>query len=48
MHRDFVVHTDVKELVSKFVEAASEAAGVAEAKLASLSSLCRGDKSARS
>ncbi|MCC6024519.1 MAG: ATP-binding protein, partial [Thaumarchaeota archaeon] len=36
MHRDFVVHTDVKELVSKFVEAASEAAGVAEAKLASL------------
>jgi KaiC/GvpD/RAD55 family RecA-like ATPase len=36
MHKDFVVHTDIKELVSKFVEAASEAAGVAEAKLASL------------
>jgi hypothetical protein len=36
MHKDFVVHTDVKELVSKFIEAASEAAGVAEAKLASL------------
>jgi energy-coupling factor transporter ATP-binding protein EcfA2 len=36
MHKDFVVHTDVKELVNKFVEAASEAAGVAEAKLASL------------
>jgi Cdc6-like AAA superfamily ATPase len=36
MHRDFVVHTDVKELVSKFVEAASEAVGVAQLKLATL------------
>jgi hypothetical protein len=36
MHKEFIVHTDIKELVSKFVEAASEAAGVAEAKLASL------------
>jgi hypothetical protein len=36
MHKDFIVHADVKELVSKFVEAASEAAGMAEAKLASL------------
>ena len=36
MHKDFIVHTDVKDLVSRFVEAASEATGVAEAKLASL------------
>jgi KaiC/GvpD/RAD55 family RecA-like ATPase len=36
MHKDFIVHTDVKELVNRFVEAAAEAAGVAEAKLASL------------
>ena len=36
MHKDFIVHTDVKDLVGRFVEAASEAAGVAEAKLASL------------
>jgi hypothetical protein len=36
MHKEFIVHTDVKELTSKFVEAAAEAAGVAEAKLASL------------
>jgi hypothetical protein len=36
MHKDFIVHTDVKELLNKFVEAAAEAAGVAEAKLASL------------
>jgi energy-coupling factor transporter ATP-binding protein EcfA2 len=36
MHKEFIVHRDIKELVGKFVEAASEAAGVAEAKLASL------------
>jgi len=36
MYKDFVVHMDVKELVSKFVEAASEAVGVAQLKLATL------------
>jgi hypothetical protein len=36
MRRDFVVCTDVKELVEKFAEAASEAIGVAQLKLAIL------------
>ena len=36
MHKDFIVHTEVKELVGKFAEAALEATGIAEAKLASL------------
>jgi hypothetical protein len=36
MHRGFVARTDVGELVSKFAEAASEAVGVAEVKLATL------------
>jgi hypothetical protein len=36
MRRDFVVRTDVKELVEKFAEAASEAIGVAQLKLATL------------
>jgi len=36
MRRDFVAHTDVKELVEKFAEAASEAIGVAQLKLATL------------
>jgi KaiC/GvpD/RAD55 family RecA-like ATPase len=36
MHKDFIIHTEVKELVGKFAEAALEATGIAEAKLASL------------
>jgi hypothetical protein len=36
MRKDFVAHTDVKELVDKFAEAASEAIGVAQLKLATL------------
>jgi hypothetical protein len=36
MRRDFVVRTDVKELVEKFAKAASEAIGVAQLKLATL------------
>ena len=36
MRRDFVVRTDVKELVEKFAEAASEAIEVAQLKLATL------------
>jgi len=36
LRRDFVVRTDVKELVEKFAEAASEAIGVAQLKLATL------------
>ena len=36
MRKDFIIHTEVKDLVKKFAEAALEAAGVAEAKLASL------------
>jgi energy-coupling factor transporter ATP-binding protein EcfA2 len=34
--RDFIAHTEVKELVDKFAEAASEAIGVAQLKLATL------------
>jgi GTPase SAR1 family protein len=36
MRRDFIARTDVKELVGKFAEAASEAIGVAQLKLATL------------
>jgi hypothetical protein len=36
MRRDFVVRTDVRELVEKFAEATSEAIGVAQLKLATL------------
>jgi hypothetical protein len=36
MRKDFIVHTKAKDLVKKFAEAALEAAGIAEAKLASL------------
>jgi hypothetical protein len=36
IHKDFIANTDVKELVSKLVEAASEAVGVAEVRLATL------------
>ena len=36
MRRDFAARTDVKELMEKFVEAASEAVGVVELKLATL------------
>jgi hypothetical protein len=36
MRKDFVAHTDVKEVVDKFAEAAAEAVGVAEVKLATL------------
>jgi len=36
LRREFVARTDVKELVEKFVEAASEAVGVAQLKLATL------------
>jgi len=36
LRRDFVVRTDVKELVERFAEAASEAIGVAQLKLATL------------
>jgi len=36
MRRDFIAHTDVRELVGKFAEAASEAIGVAQLKLATL------------
>jgi hypothetical protein len=36
MRKDFVAHTDVKEVAKKFAEAAAEAVGVAEVKLATL------------
>jgi len=36
MRKEFVAHTDVKELVDKFAEAAAEAVGVAQLKLATL------------
>jgi hypothetical protein len=36
MRRDFTAHTDVKELVKKFAEAAAEAVGIAEVRLATL------------
>jgi energy-coupling factor transporter ATP-binding protein EcfA2 len=36
MRKEFVAHTEVKELVDKFAEAASEAIGVAQLKLATL------------
>jgi KaiC/GvpD/RAD55 family RecA-like ATPase len=36
MRKDFIAHTDVKEVVDKFAEAASEAVGVAQLKLATL------------
>jgi hypothetical protein len=36
MRKDFIAHTDVKELVDKFAEAASEVVGVAQLKLATL------------
>jgi hypothetical protein len=36
MHREFIAHTDAGELVKRLTEAASEAVGVAEAKLATL------------
>ena len=36
MRRDFIAHTDVEELVKKFAEAATEAIGIAEMKLATL------------
>jgi energy-coupling factor transporter ATP-binding protein EcfA2 len=36
MRKDFVAHTDVKEVVDKFSEAASEAVGLAQLKLATL------------
>ncbi len=36
MRKDFIIHTEVKDLVNKFAEASLEVAGVAEAKLASL------------
>jgi hypothetical protein len=36
MRKDFVAHTDVKEVVDKFAEAAAEAVGVAQLKLATL------------
>jgi len=36
VHRDFVAHTDVRELVEKLAEAAAEAVGIAEVKLATL------------
>jgi hypothetical protein len=36
MHKDFVAHTDVEELADRFAEAASEAVGVAQLKLATL------------
>jgi len=36
MRKDFIVHTKAKDLVKKFAETALEAAGIAEAKLASL------------
>jgi hypothetical protein len=36
MRRDFIIHTDVGEIVNKFAEAASEAVGIAEAKIATL------------
>jgi len=36
MRKDFIVHTDVRELVNKFAEAAAEAVGIADVKLATL------------
>ena len=36
MRKDFVAHTDVKELVDKFAEAAADVVGVAQLKLATL------------
>jgi energy-coupling factor transporter ATP-binding protein EcfA2 len=36
LRRDFIAHTDVRELIDKFAEAASEAMGVAQLKLATL------------
>jgi len=36
MHREYLVHTDVKEVAEQFAKAAAEAVGVAELKLASL------------
>jgi hypothetical protein len=36
MHKDFIAHTDVGELVNKLAEAASEAVGIAEVRLATL------------
>ena len=36
MRKDFIAHTDVKEVVDKFAEAASEVVGVAQLKLATL------------
>jgi hypothetical protein len=36
MQGDFIAHTEVKELVDKFADAASEAIGVAQLKLATL------------
>jgi energy-coupling factor transporter ATP-binding protein EcfA2 len=36
MHREYLVHTDVKEVAEQFAKAAAEAVGTAELKLASL------------
>jgi len=36
IHKDFIAHTDVEEVVRKLAEAASEAVGVAEVRLATL------------
>jgi hypothetical protein len=36
IHKDFIAHTNIEELVNKLAEAASEAVGIAEVKLATL------------
>jgi hypothetical protein len=36
MHKDFIAHTNIEELVNKLAEAASEAVGIAEVRLATL------------
>jgi hypothetical protein len=41
MHRDFIAHTDAGELVKRLAEAASEAVGVAEVRLAIINAVLR-------